>query len=125
MTRLRRAGPFLVVAAFIGVWWLGASDSVIFPTPGQVAAALVELIREGTLIRHVASSLFRVSVGYGLALLLGIPIGSLMGWYPGIYRALNPIVQLLRPISPIATRNNSRSSAMRMASREAPISSTP
>ncbi len=102
MTPLRRAGPFLVVALFIGIWWFAAKGSPIFPNPGQVAAALVELVREGTLIRHVASSLYRVTLGYGLALLLGIPVGSLMGWYPGIYRALNPIVQLLRPISPIA-----------------------
>jgi NitT/TauT family transport system permease protein len=102
MKLLRRAGPFLVVALFIGAWWLGANGSPIFPTPVQVAKALAELVREGTLIRHVASSLYRVSMGYGLALLLGIPVGSLMGWYPGIYRALNPIIQLLRPISPIA-----------------------
>lgn len=102
MRYLRRAGPFLVVALFILAWGLGANGSPIFPTPAQVVAALSELVREGTLIRHVTSSLYRVSMGYGLALLLGIPIGSLMGWYPAIYRALNPLIQLLRPISPIA-----------------------
>jgi len=102
MKLLGRAAPFLVVLLFVLVWWFAATGSPIFPTPRQVGAALVELVREGTLVRHVASSLYRVSMGYGLALLLGIPVGSLMGWYPAIYRALNPIIQLLRPISPIA-----------------------
>ena len=102
MSLLRRLAPLLVVGLFIGIWWLAASDSPIFPTPGQVAAGLMELVREGTLIRHVTSSLYRVSLGYGLALLLAVPVGSMMGWYPSVYRALNPIVQILRPISPIA-----------------------
>lgn len=99
---LKRLGPFLIVILFIGVWWMGATGSVIFPTPLQVLSGLVELAHQGTLTQHVVASLFRVSAGYGLAVLLAIPIGSIMGWYPGMYRALNPMVQLLRPISPIA-----------------------
>lgn len=99
---LKRLGPYLIVALFIGVWWLTATGSVIFPTPPQVVTGLAELARKGALVNHVTASLFRVSVGYGLAVLLGIPLGSVMGWYPGMYRALNPMVQLLRPISPIA-----------------------
>lgn len=99
---LRRLGPYLVVALFLGVWWLTARGSVIFPTPVQVLTGTVDLAREGALMKHVAASLYRVSLGYGLAVGLAIPVGSLMGWYPGLYRALNPLVQLLRPISPIA-----------------------
>lgn len=99
---LRRLGPYLIVVLFLGAWWLTAAGSVIFPTPPQVLTGIVELARQGTLLQHVAASLFRVSVGYGAAVLLGIPIGSIMGWYPGMYRALNPMVQLFRPISPIA-----------------------
>lgn len=99
---LKRLGPWLVVALFVGVWWFAAQGSVIFPTPWDVVTGTLELIRKGTLTQHVVASLFRVSLGYGLAVVLGIPVGSLMGWYPGAYRALNPMVQLLRPISPIA-----------------------
>ncbi len=99
---LKRLGPYLIVLLFIGVWWIAASGSVIFPTPWQVVTGILELARQGTLLQHVSASLFRVSAGYGLAVLLGIPVGSAMGWYPGLYRALNPMVQLLRPISPIA-----------------------
>src|SRR5215469_5314969 len=94
--------PFLVVALLIGLWWWTAASSPIFPTPLAVVAGIMELARNGTLVRDIAHSLSRVAVGYGLALGLAIPLGSLMGWYAGIFRAFNPTVQLLRPISPIA-----------------------
>src|SRR5438093_11860037 len=44
----------------------------------------------------------RVGVGYLLAAVLAIPLGVAMGWYPAVYRAVNPMIQMLRPISPIA-----------------------
>ena len=40
--------------------------------------------------------------GYGVAAVLGIPLGIAMGWFPALFAALNPVIQLLRPISPIA-----------------------
>jgi len=91
-----------MVGLLLAVWWLAAGDSIIFPTPPQVFAGLVELTREGTLPRHITASLFRVTIGYGLAVALAIPLGSLMGWYPAVFDAVNPLIQLLRPISPIA-----------------------
>ncbi len=101
--RLRQyLAPLGVVGVLLAVWWMAAGDSVIFPTPPQVLTALIELTREGTLPKHVAASLYRVTLGYGLAVLLAIPLGSLMGWYPAVFGAMNPLIQLLRPISPIA-----------------------
>ena len=102
MRRHRWLAATLVVAGFVVLWWSGARDSRIFPTPQQALAGMLELARQGTLIKHVVASLYRVTVGYGLAVVLAIPVGSLMGWYPGVFNALNPMVQLLRPISPIA-----------------------
>jgi len=98
----RLLAPLGVVGVVLAVWWMAAGGSVIFPTPPQVFTALVELTREGTLPKNVVASLYRVTLGYGLAVLLAVPLGSLMGWYPGIFRAMNPLIQLLRPISPIA-----------------------
>jgi NitT/TauT family transport system permease protein len=51
---------------------------------------------------HIGASLFRVGTGFGLAVLVGVPLGLWMGWVSGAYRTLNPIFQMLRPISPIA-----------------------
>jgi NitT/TauT family transport system permease protein len=63
---------------------------------------IVTLFREGVLFHHIAASVMRVGVGYLLAAMLAIPLGVAMGWFPGVYRAVNPVIQMLRPISPIA-----------------------
>lgn len=60
------------------------------------------LAGDGVLLHHVAASLMRVAVGYFGAVALAIPLGVAMGWYQPIHRALNPVIQMLRPISPIA-----------------------
>jgi len=78
------------------------SGSTIFPTPWQVAVGLADLARRGLLLKHVVASLFRVTVGYLLAAALAIPVGMLMGWFAPAHAFLNPLVQGLRPISPIA-----------------------
>lgn len=96
--------PCALAALLLAVWWTAVvqSESVIFPTPWQVVAGTLEMAREGTLWNHIGASLFRVGAGFLLALVLGVPLGLLMGWVAPAYATLNPIVQLLRPISPIA-----------------------
>jgi NitT/TauT family transport system permease protein len=78
------------------------TESAIFPTPWQVVTGAMELVEDGTLWDHIGASLFRVGAGFGLAVLVGIPLGLWMGWVSGAYRTFNPIFQMLRPISPIA-----------------------
>jgi NitT/TauT family transport system permease protein len=105
MTRLAPvAGPLAVIALLLAAWWIVVvqSESVIFPTPWQVLTGTYELLEEGTLFEHIGASLFRVGVGFALAVALGVPLGLLMGWVAGVHTLLNPIVQILRPISPIA-----------------------
>jgi NitT/TauT family transport system permease protein len=99
---LQHATPAGVIGLLLAVWWLSAARSPIFPTPLGVLLGIVSLAREGTLTLHVVASLYRVTLGYGLALALAVPLGSLMGWYGGVFRAFNPLIQLVRPISPIA-----------------------
>ena len=105
MTAARRALPATAaIAVLIAAWWAGVatSGSVIFPTPWQVVLGAAELIRDGTLWTHIGASLFRVSTGFVLAVIVGVPLGIWMGWVSGAFDMLNPIVQMLRPISPIA-----------------------
>jgi NitT/TauT family transport system permease protein len=102
---LKRIVPAIAVAALlIAIWWgaVAATKSVIFPTPLQVVNATLDLARDGTLWNHIGASLFRVGTGFLLAIAVGIPLGLLMGWVSGAFMTLNPIVQMLRPISPIA-----------------------
>jgi NitT/TauT family transport system permease protein len=102
MRFFRRLVPVFVVGILVVAWWVAASPSKILPTPDKVIVGMVELAGQGVLVQHVVASLFRVTMGYGLALALAIPLGSAMGWFPGAFRAFNPVIQLLRPISPIA-----------------------
>lgn len=105
MNQLARAWPSLVVLGLLlAAWWVGVevTDSVIFPTPWEVVTGTVELIEDGTLWMHIGSSLFRVAAGFLLAVAVAVPLGLWMGWVRGAYITLNPLFQILRPISPIA-----------------------
>lgn len=96
--------PLAVMIALIALWWVVViqTESVIFPTPGQVVTGTLELVEDGTLWEHIGASLFRVGCGFGLAAAVAIPLGLWMGRVDGAYITLNPIFQILRPISPIA-----------------------
>jgi NitT/TauT family transport system permease protein len=96
--------PITVITALIAAWWLTviATQSVIFPTPWAVVTGTLELVRDGALWRHIGASLMRVGVGFALAVCVALPLGLWMGWVQGAHRTLNPIFQMLRPISPIA-----------------------
>ena len=96
--------PLLLGAALLALWHLlvVASGTVIMPSPLRVAAALGELADRGLLGPYIIDSLGRVAAGYLLAVLLGTPIGLLMGTRRQLAGALNPVVQFLRPISPLA-----------------------
>lgn len=81
---------------------IGLQPKPILPTPWSVAKALIELAVSGRMMRYVVASLFRVTWGFVLAAILAIPIGLTLGLYRRAEYAFNPIIQLLRPISPLA-----------------------
>jgi len=96
--------PVIVIGVLIGIWWatVVATHSMIFPTPLGVVTGTLELLKDGTLWQHIGASLMRVGAGFGLAVCVAVPLGLWMGWVRGAYVTLNPIFQILRPISPIA-----------------------
>jgi len=96
--------PLGVAILFLLGWdlWVRASGSDLFPKPWEVAAGIVELARKGLLLKYVVASLFRVTIGFGLAVLVGVPAGLLLGWFQNAFLAFNPMIQVFRPISPIA-----------------------
>jgi len=96
--------PLAVIAAVVALWWwlVVKTESAIFPTPWQVVTGALELAQDGTLWEHIGASLMRVGTGFLLAMVVAIPLGLWMGWVAGAYVTLNPIFQMLRPISPIA-----------------------
>lgn len=105
MQKLKNALPSLtLIALLIALWWVVVvqTDSLIFPTPWQVVTGTLELAEDGTLWEHIGASLFRVGTGFLIAVLVAVPTGLWMGRVDGVYRTLNPLFQILRPISPIA-----------------------
>lgn len=96
--------PLATAALFLLVWHVLVilSGSDIFPTPYQVLIGTKELAEKGLLLKYIAASLFRVSWGFMLAVLVGVPLGLVLGWFRPAFQALNPMIQVLRPISPIA-----------------------
>jgi NitT/TauT family transport system permease protein len=103
--KLKKILPsLLLLAVVVAIWWVVVvrSESVIFPTPLQVVTGTLELAEDGTLWEHITASLFRVGCGFGVAVLVAVPMGLWMGRVDGAFRTLNPIFQIMRPISPIA-----------------------
>ena len=74
----------------------------VFPTPWSTLVGMEQPIRDGTLLRYAVASIYRVACGFVLAAAIGIPLGLWAGWSLRAAQAINPLVQALRPISPIA-----------------------
>jgi NitT/TauT family transport system permease protein len=100
----RWALPLGVGALFLTAWHLAVrlSGSDLFPVPLEVARGVVELAEKGVLHKYIVASLFRVTWGFTLAVVVGVPFGLFIGWYGRAFQAFNPMIQIFRPISPIA-----------------------
>ena len=96
--------PLIAAALFMVIWHFAVtlSDAAVFPTPIKVLAGAFDLARGGLLVKYIVASLFRVSCGFLLALIIGVPTGLLIGWFTRAFEIFNPLIQVLRPISPIA-----------------------
>lgn len=74
----------------------------LFPTPWATVVEMRKPVLDGTLLRYAVASIYRVACGFVLGALVGIPVGLWAGWFLRASQAVNPLVQALRPISPIA-----------------------
>lgn len=104
MSPLVRLRPLAFIVILLGVWHIAVNRQPVhlLPDPLQVATGFVELIQRGLLLKYVVASLFRVTWGFCLAAAIAIPAGLAIGWHRRAEMALNPLLQILRPISPLA-----------------------
>lgn len=98
-------------AAFIGLWALAAGSNEKLPTPGNTFTVLKEMLSDpfydngpddkgvGVLVWLTLSRVFK---GWAFATVVGVPLGLFIGSSKRAWQAINPIVQLLRPVSPLA-----------------------
>jgi NitT/TauT family transport system permease protein len=101
---LVRLRPVIFVAILLAAWQIAVSRhrAYILPGPWGVVGGIGDLLRHGFLFKYIVASLFRVTWGFCLAAVLAIPLGLTIGWYRRSEMALNPLVQVFRPISPLA-----------------------
>ncbi|MDR2962413.1 MAG: ABC transporter permease [Bacteroidales bacterium] len=92
------------VLALLVIWHIAAvrTQSVLFPAPLDVFTSWIELFREGVMWEHIRTSMSRFAIGYVIAATVGIVLGLFFGWFAGAWSFVNPIIQILRPVSPIA-----------------------
>ena len=103
--------PVFGLGLMVGIWALLTMNSATFPTPAATFDAAVKLFadpfyRKGPNDQgigwNILYSLERVAVGFGMAAAVGIPMGFILGRFAFINRMVNPLVSLLRPVSPLA-----------------------
>jgi NitT/TauT family transport system permease protein len=101
---LVRLRPLVFIAVLLAMWQIAVSrhSDHLLPGPWGVVLGIGDLLHHGLLFKYVVASLFRVSWGFGLAAIIAIPLGLTIGWYRRAEMAINPLVQVFRPISPLA-----------------------
>ena len=108
---LRVLPPILGVALLVGVWALLTAKSTTFPTPWATFEAAAKLFSDPFYSKgpndqgigwNVLNSLERVGLGFGLAALVGIPLGFIIGRFTFFNRMAQPLISLLKPVSPLA-----------------------
>ena len=102
----QRLIPVLSFTVLAILWELAvcitSTERHILPGPVQVFWSMTELICNGSIFKHTVASLFRVTAGFYLAAILGIPLGIILGRSHLAALMVSPIINFLRPISPLA-----------------------
>lgn len=109
---MREAVPRLVIVPVLLIAWeaavrLGVIDARQFPAPSRIAEVLVRLFEVGfpagvLATSHVWASVIRIGGGFGLAVLVGVPLGLLIGTSRPLTRTLEPLVSFARSIAALA-----------------------
>ena len=106
---LLRALPFIIVAA--AMVRDSGHASKLLPAPGAVALNFLDAVRDPFYSHgsndkgiglHLMASLARVAAGFGIATVIAVPLGILIGLSPLAAKSIDPYVQVLRPVSPLA-----------------------
>jgi nitrate/nitrite transport system permease protein len=103
--------PVIGIALLVGIWALLTMKSTTFPTPLATFDEAVKVFSDPFYSKgpndqgigwNILFSLQRVAVGFGLAALVGIPLGFMIGRFSFLNNMVSPLISLLRPVSPLA-----------------------
>lgn len=107
MEKMKKIGTVIVSLTLLILIWemvylTGRYEPSLLPSPFEVLKGIGELINDGTLASDFQVSLLRFMVGYLAASVSGIVLGLILGYYGKVWAFIDPVVQVLRPVSPIA-----------------------
>jgi nitrate/nitrite transport system permease protein len=103
--------PIFGIGLLVGIWALLTMKSTTFPNPVETFDAAVKLFADPFYSKgpndqgigwNILFSLERVAIGFGMAALVGIPMGFMIGRFEVLNRMVSPLISLLRPVSPLA-----------------------
>jgi NitT/TauT family transport system permease protein len=102
----RVARALLVPVAVLVIWEVvsrtGAISAIIMPAPSRVVVRWWDYAASGEMLQDAAGSLYRVLGGFAIGAGLALPLGLLMGAKDWVHQLFDPLLQILRPIPPIA-----------------------
>jgi ABC-type nitrate/sulfonate/bicarbonate transport system permease component len=96
------AGALGVLLAWEAVARSGTVSPTIFPPPSVALVGSLQRMSLAEIGEHVGASLVRIGWGFGLGAGLGVVLGFALGWYRWLAALVGPLVELLRPIPPLA-----------------------
>src|SRR5438874_201879 len=108
---LKVFAPLGGIALLVAIWALLTMKSTSFPTPAATFAEALKVFSDPFYSKgpndqgigwNILFSLKRVAVGFGMAALVGIPLGFMIGRFEVLNRMVSPLISLLRPVSPLA-----------------------
>jgi NitT/TauT family transport system permease protein len=108
MPQLRKILLYISGILLILIIWelttgiLGIFKWILLPPPTDVFLAMVSMALDGSLFVNAGWSLLRVLLGFLVATIIAVPLGVAMGWIPELSYIVDPIVEIIRPIPPIA-----------------------
>ena len=98
----KRWPGFLLIVVLLLLWEIASAeqwiDPVSMPRVSTIAYSWLQSMTGGTLLASLGPTLWRIFMGFGLAALVAVPVGLLMGSIPFVYQLLEPITEFVRPI---------------------------
>ncbi|GMO16769.1 MULTISPECIES: ABC transporter permease [Bradyrhizobium] len=99
-TLIRRAAPVLACIGLLAVWQVASlalkNDS--FPTAMEAIKAIPDILGDKESLINILASLRRMAIGFGVAVLVSIPLGLLMGRSRGVAAFFNPLLMVIYPV---------------------------
>ena len=92
----------LVLIVWQSVIWIGDYPEALLPSPAMAAQGFMDMVQDGTMAEHIGVSLYRFFAGYISAVIVAVLLGLVLAQTTHVWRVVDPIVQVLRPVAPVA-----------------------